>query len=889
MRRLKSIDEIYEEVKDYDLVITNDVALETALNARIDTARIGTFAITPRHLARELFDAILDEAEMSELELVARVSKETELDFKYVYSEIQNFRMIRKYTSQVRPNLSTARSRRVYDAYESLPTRERAMGSYEPDYEPDPAKRKKIAILEPRLFDDLDRHFTPYDFDELSIFKDQSEGRFDIDRFYRVGNDRQLADNAVELVDPENPWDFAIVMNASSPIADAVRAALYRKNLPFVNSLAVRDLTPVRDFLSFITYSMDYDTVRVGQVKELFASFREYFKPGRDGYLLSKIDDGSDMVGNPRLRGIMRCICHDGMTFKEVMDLVCDANGKSRVGTILKSLLLEDETITPRNLSELIYAVDNVTELKHNEQIPDSEKTGVVLVDCMNSVYIDRPVVIYLGLGQDWNIPIPSRRFIDAEEEADNNAIRLSALLQQGEKRVYLINSTKNGKEAKPCTTFKLLMDEKCEVFSDIAPVTSGRWVVDEQPKDLTRGESVVEELEPYGERFSKSSFNDYYSCPRKYMYHALLGSEDSKSSKFGTLIHSFAEIYACHKDEVEARGLDWFASKISERYSGLSSPTMEKMDLDSVNIALMNIKRYIDSHGIDAMEGHSVPLKHRNELMEILGIEDTSDLCEEDVKSYEHPIHGIFDLYWDGTVIDYKTGTMPNAAKIANEMVQDSGVSFPEFQPLFYLALARTAGHYKDSSNGIFEMFYAMGNDVESSSEGYDIDNNVRRVRLIDSDLSVFIAESPEMEIALHDKLKPSMKQHARAVLDAIASSARGAPEGWRADLNVVEAVIERTGLRGKRGADDAGVAIGYVAEMLKEDMAIVGDTVVVTPKAIETFLDAVDSMNAKAESESLTDMPASPRKGIDCRKCEYFQACTRDVVILDDPEEGE
>ena len=280
MRRLKSIDEIYEEVKDYDLVITNDVALETALNARIDTARIGTFAITPRHLARELFDSILHESEMSDLELVARVSRETELDFKYVYSEIQNFRMIRKYTSQVRPNLSTARSRRVYDAYESLPTRERAMGSYEPDYEPDPAKRKKIAILEPRLFDDLDRHFTPYDFDELSIFKDESEGRFDIDRFYRVGNDRQLADNAVELVDPENPWDFAIVMNASSPIADAVRAALYRKNLPFVNSLAVRDLTPVRDFLSFITYSMDYDTVRVGQVKELFASFREYFKPG---------------------------------------------------------------------------------------------------------------------------------------------------------------------------------------------------------------------------------------------------------------------------------------------------------------------------------------------------------------------------------------------------------------------------------------------------------------------------------------------------------------------------------------------------------------------------------------------------------------------------------
>ena len=32
MQLLKSIDELYEEVRGYDLVITNDAALETALN-----------------------------------------------------------------------------------------------------------------------------------------------------------------------------------------------------------------------------------------------------------------------------------------------------------------------------------------------------------------------------------------------------------------------------------------------------------------------------------------------------------------------------------------------------------------------------------------------------------------------------------------------------------------------------------------------------------------------------------------------------------------------------------------------------------------------------------------------------------------------------------------
>ena len=51
MRRLKTIDELYEEVRDYGLVITNDAPLETALNARIDTPRIGPLAMTPRHIA----------------------------------------------------------------------------------------------------------------------------------------------------------------------------------------------------------------------------------------------------------------------------------------------------------------------------------------------------------------------------------------------------------------------------------------------------------------------------------------------------------------------------------------------------------------------------------------------------------------------------------------------------------------------------------------------------------------------------------------------------------------------------------------------------------------------------------------------------------------------
>ena len=75
--------------------------------------------------------------------------------------------------------------------------------------------------------------------------------------------------------------------------------------------------------------------------------------------------------GEHRLRGIMQRAFYDGMTFEEVMDAICDPTGKSRVGTVLKSLGMLDKTVTPDRLSELRYAVDNVKELKHNEEIPE--------------------------------------------------------------------------------------------------------------------------------------------------------------------------------------------------------------------------------------------------------------------------------------------------------------------------------------------------------------------------------------------------------------------------------------------------------------------------------------------------------------------------------------
>ena len=51
IKRAKSIHEIYEEVKDYELVITVDAPLRTALDRMLNKPTLGTWAVTPKELA----------------------------------------------------------------------------------------------------------------------------------------------------------------------------------------------------------------------------------------------------------------------------------------------------------------------------------------------------------------------------------------------------------------------------------------------------------------------------------------------------------------------------------------------------------------------------------------------------------------------------------------------------------------------------------------------------------------------------------------------------------------------------------------------------------------------------------------------------------------------
>ena len=869
MRRCKSIDELYEEVKEFDLVITNDAPLATALNARIDFAKIGHFALTPKQIATIVSSRVIGTDLYSELKVLSTISDETDMDIKYVHSELDNIKEIRTYTSDVRKYLFTRSSKKVYDSYEPLPTLERVMSLFIPDDDPF-YKGESVAVIGAEFFNDLDKHFIPLDYEPIDIFTDDD---YSIERIYEIGNDRQLAENAVDLIDLDRVSDYAFVLNTSGPLTDALRSALYRKQVPFINSLKVRDLSQIRDYLRFITLSMNFETLRVKHVRDIFSNYNGQFRKGREEFLLCRQND-SDMTDRAyELWQTMRDIRK--LTFGQVCDILCNKRTRIQVNNLIDELDVRDRMIDSDILSNVQYAVDNVNELKHNEEIPENERKGVLIADCNNSIFIDRPIVIFLGMEQDWNRPVAGKRYIDAEDETDRNVMKLNALLQQGDVRFYLVNNSKGGRPARPSTLFDLLYGCQTDSFSSLCnELVSGRWHK-ERKSTMPEREPIPDiDVSAFKTPFSKSSFNAYFGCPRRFMYHRMLSTPDKKSSEFGTLIHSFAEFYVCYPEDVHELGLDHFVSLISDKYSGLSSPMMSELDSDKIRKAMESVIRYIDHLGIE-----DVPLdlpidlkKNPNRFMVAMGKEYTSSLCERRIDSSTHPVYGNLDLTWDGVISDYKTGSPKKIDKIADDMNPDVVSDYPEFQAPIYLTLMKE----DDRTKGRFDLFFTMDNDT---SEDAPITDNVRSVVLYNGSLKDAIVTNPEIRDNLRINFSAKLRDHADDILDTIKEMGSDDPSEWSTDEGLIVNILDVCGMKDNktnRGAVIPGLK--KVAKFSRKSLVPINNTVVITEGTLDSIMGTVDDMYELMNEQSLEYFPPKPRKS--CDKCEYRSVCTKDVV---------
>ncbi len=889
MRRLKTIDELYDEVKDYGLVITNDVALETALNLRVDSPRVGPLAMTPMHIAQHIGVEVLGHEPISDLDLIKSVSKDAGCNYKRAFGEIQNIRKIRRYKKEVVYHIRSRKGKEILREFNQYPTVEKVLDGLNVD-EPAPEYVQAVKRLygidggvafigctEPGernpdtwLFDELEKTTVPYDPVVIDMFTDEC---WNIDTIHVVGNDRQLAENAADLIDVGDADQYAIVFNAGDPIADAVRTSLYRRNIPFINTLNVSDLNQVREYITFIDLALRYDTLHVYNVREIFACFNGFFDSQKLGNnLLDKLSDSDFKKRGLVLRDLMRSIQKDALSFGKVRDTLYDGRGRDlgRITTILDELEMESTNVNLSSLEILRFTIENIP-IPHNEQIPDNETQGVLLVDCMNSVFIDRPVIIYLNLDQSW-VPPQVDRDLQVDDESKKDAIRLEALLQQGQKRVYLVNSSSEGKPSRPALTFDTMLDQPCPDFSKVCTnLIYGGWVQSDGGSTIAIERT---EEEDFNKLFSKSTFNEFVKCPRRYLYNRMIAEDDNEKGKVGNYIHNFNELYFSYPD-IDDKDIDLIVSTIVDMLSGLSSSLKKDIDESIIRNNVKTFRSYLDSIITEASPSSMAAYsdKHDNPLVIELNDPRFSEYnvcCERNLKFEDMKIDGKIDLQFisstgedNNRIIDYKTGTPPSSSEIVSGMDIDSITSSSEFQPLIYLLLAETL----DAPARIFELFYSKG-------EGKSI-----KIKPIKDDLDAYLI-TDKFAKQYNDRLKGDLRDHDIGLKIVQIIDAKGmlnASSFNDLDSLLPDIVEMFDTYRISDSVDTATTALSHLKNMVVHGMIILKDSNILVPNdTMGRFRTFILQKYDELKAGRISTLPPRPESGVKCTKCSYFQFCT-------------
>ena len=257
----------------------------------------------------------------------------------------------------------------------------------------------------------------------------------------------------------------------------------------------------------------------------------------------------------------------------------------------------------------------------------------------------------------------------------------------------------------------------------------------------------------------------------------------------------------------------------------------------------------------------------------------------ETEFRSKTHPLFGNFDLVIDGRIIDYKTGRSYPHKDIMNKMDVNMEQDFYEFQPLIYLSLLRdnSPPPYR------FSLVYVADNDIRSvTDDRFSIVENVRNVILTNDTIEEFLLD-PDCPIKdqMVDSYNIVKEQWTLFVSKALEKGIDRCSQ-WRSDDSLVDGIINSLCIKPTKGnKDTVAKVLGKLADVAGTGMYHDDREVVVPSDTLERFLSIVDRDHSSASTQTYTEFPAAPRRN--CSSCDFFKACTKDIIDLKEDENDE
>ena len=749
LRRSKSILQIYEETKQYDLVITNDAPLATGLNKLIEKPRLEYFAMTPKQIASKYAVTIFDKL-YTKAEIILEITKKTGRSLPMVHQSIEKIFDVWNYTGILENcEIFLSGEKEFLPLLKQYPSVELAMEEFNEDY----FGEKQIAVAGFELFTELDRQVLPKrnSFAEnISLFTDEE---LKIEKTYIFSSANDLINSTVSIINNENADETAIILNNESDYLEIIKSRLCEKGIRCEIKSMISDDIDARSFLSFIDASFNSSDLKVKDIifLETFLDVkidRKYSQYYLSGYL-KKFNPPAALKD---ICGIMPSI--EKYTYSSLIDKM-ENMGKRELTPELQGLIdmldLSGKKISQSNFNILNYFIKNI-----DAEINRS-RGGVLFVNSKNSAFIDRPVTVFIGMDESWTKTNPDKDYIIKKEEEKKNLDKFQILLSQGsEKLIFAVKVLKNIPVI-PCYYFNILSGTAVRNFENkfFNPVNIHTPETEYKFKPV-RVAFMKTECKPL-EYISPTSLNNFINCPKKYSYSRMIPEEDQTYFLKGTLLHCFAELYFHHPEYVK-ENFEKIHAKITDEYGIFLKEMNTAIEKTVFRIGMKAIISFIDRMNFRKQRLENPEINKENLLFEFSGKEKIFSNTEQRLKNSKAGLSGRIDLASDKFIVDYKSGkNSKSQSSLLKEfrfekMMKEKNADL-NFQTIAYLTAKR------DSLPGeiiSFIYFYFLSNINDIISGNENPDKSLAEVRYIPFTFKEYIL-SKECFEKLNDELMNS------------------------------------------------------------------------------------------------------------------------------------
>ena len=710
--KVLTIDEIYREVKDYDLVFTAEAALADALNNRVEEPRLGKLAYTPRSYVYRRFQ---NEELLTKKELFLEVIQE--LDVSWKEGEYLLNHAIRAWEETGNPNAVLKDQRFSRDRLEPIIRVLRNTKNVYRELERSEVNEShSVCVVSLYQFNELDRSLIPPGSDVLKFF---GEKKVSLPPFHVYASANKLVGSLVDNLGRLDLEETAVVVHPDSEYDSLLRTHLRDAGMEFQVSGKLQNSEFLRTLIQIGELGLNYPRVKLAQAKPVLSKIGYHLDKSREEeFVPDTTSENSDEI-NRLLAEV------ESSTFAELFGRISESNLEKRkeVREVLEDLNLWEKELTEKRLNNLKYYLDSF------DLETDESDTGLLLANPGSVSFIDRSVVFFVGMSSKWDRAVEERPWRGVEELRKRDIRNFKCLLQNGDERLFMVQSEKMNRKITPSTYFN-------ELEPGLSSFTDGNegedYLKHERSAPAGSGfqDDYVRKTPEEVDVLSKTDLNQLALSPRDYFFDQLVREPDRDYFRKGTVLHDFAEFYANFPDFVNSRDEAEFVQLMAERMKSITEESNLPELQTEFRVGIRLIKRYLDRKELKdrSEEGNEAytPGRGENFLAEEFGKKIQRRYTEMFFLDRKLGGKGKVDLVNGRELVDYKTGKR----KTLGSVVRDSNVGLfdgrPEFQPILYLAYHRKVRNNQELKFTFFHLLDDVAGALRGEVELEDLTTTV-------------------------------------------------------------------------------------------------------------------------------------------------------------------